>query len=233
MACAAIGVVSKGHAATVLVSIPISDTHTVDMVEYLPGVNGTVEHHSFFDTSVVTPEVRGLGLVDLYRYLVGATAIVPDSIVAADARAKALQMAYVPKSVPQPTVPLPDSCARITEKDESDVGVANASEVQAFLVNYCAYADIYVIGYDYTELYKIDGTAGNWKATYFLGSDTGRSTYVGAWYWDGEQWGKLWGSPFEPGIGSITWRGGGTGYYFAWNIGPAGSVDEGIAASFF
>lgn len=232
VACAAIGVASKGHSATVLASIPINSEHTVKLVEYLPGVTGTVEHLSYFDTPAVTPEVRGLGMVELYRHFAGATAIVPDSIVAANARANAMHNTNVPKFVPPPTVPLPNSRTGITEGDEGDLGASYESEAQEFLSGYCAYSDIYIVGYDYTELYEVDYTVSNWEVDYFLGSDMGQSTYIGAWYWNGQGWVNFWEASFGPGIGIVTWRGGDYGY-FGWNIGPAGPVDVGIAASFF
>lgn len=187
LACATIGVASTGHSTTVLASIPISNRHTVELVEYLPGVTGTVEHLSYFDTPAVTPECRGLRIVELYHHFAGATAIVPDSVVAANARAEAMQKMNVPKFVPPPTVPLPNSRADITDSAESDIGVSYEWEAELFRKDYCAYSDIYILGYNSTELYEVNYTVGNWETVYFLGSDLGQPTNIGAWYWDGQR----------------------------------------------
>jgi len=78
----------RTHSVTVLASFSLGDAHVIDLVEYRPGLTGVAEKVPPFGTPVA-PELKEMSMTDVYRRFAGSGVTVPDSVIAADARAAA------------------------------------------------------------------------------------------------------------------------------------------------
>lgn len=183
------------HSADVLASFPQGGGgHVVQLVEFAPGMTGYVEFGLPIGTTpVVTPGLKKLSLVDLYRHLAGRSATVPKSLLAADARATVMrQTAAAPASKPVPRAKR-GNVSGVSSVEEGGAHAYYLWEEDWFMMNYCVGAtDCFCDDAGWLDIYSA------WEIPqghgfYFLGSESPvPQADIGMWYWNGYDWIQFW-----------------------------------------
>lgn len=79
----------KPQSFTVLAAFPQEGNHVIKLVEYFPGMTGVVETGVPVFGLPITPGLKKMSVIELYHHFAGASVKVPQTVLAANARAEA------------------------------------------------------------------------------------------------------------------------------------------------
>ncbi len=204
-------------------SVSLGAEHSLQFVEFKPGMTGTVETGLLMtDRPALTDDLKPLKWVDLYRHFAGAAATIPPAMMDAQARADAQQAA------PAQAVP-PPAAAAVGQAAGPGPHLYNDGEQAWFRNTFCNGAQNCVQAWDWTTMtshwsissgtgYAMVGSEGTTNATFLA------SYWTCDWdLFDGTTciWLPFWQGIVVPGhwvSDSLT----GGGNFIAWDLSGAG-----------
>ncbi|MGE5784378.1 MAG: hypothetical protein ACM3ZE_07295 [Myxococcales bacterium] len=171
------------HAGNVLASFQLESGRLIKLVEYAPGITGVAEGGiPVLGTRVITPELAKLSLVEIYRHFAGTSTRIPDSILAADARAVAKAKASAGKPTSPHIRPAP------YWKKPSDGEIVRPETYDEiynwFIPTYCDQYGAKVCIYQYDGASVQTPPVSYSGAAFFVGSEGSSSASIEGLYWD-------------------------------------------------
>jgi hypothetical protein len=220
-------------AMTVHASLSFGEEHVLQFVEYKNGMVGVVETgRNMVDVPKVTPDLANLPWTDLYRHFAGASAVIPEGMAAAQARASAKTVA-----------PMSSAGSDIaTEPDSGGAGPHFYNDVeQAWFRNtYCNGAGNCVQGWNWTTMTSKEAIT-HASAYAMVGSEGTTNATFKQYWWDCswsllEGWVCFWLEFDSVVVVPGHWVNrteSGSSYYIQWQLTGAGPNTEVSSSAFY
>ncbi len=215
-------------------SVSLGTGHQLQFVEFKPGMVGVIETgRAMLDVPQATAELtKSVGWTDLYRHFAGASAAIPEGMLAAQGRVAA--------HAADPTPPPPPEAAEEAANAGDGPHFYNDAEQVWFASTFCPGSHNCIQGWDWTRMQSVK-KVGSSTAYGMVGSEGTQTATFDHYYYDciwsifyGNDcyWFPIGNHTIAPGTWTSISESGGS-YYIKWELMGAGGSTEVSSSAFY